>query len=64
MHQRLLSIMDISLSTFYSGNLTFLGVLLASNRIVICPECNKEIEVRSDFAHLTLNNHISKEHRG
>ena len=55
--------MVISLSTFYSGNLTFLGVLLASNRTVTCPQCDKEIEVRSGFAHFTLNNHIEKEHK-
>jgi hypothetical protein len=32
-------------------------------RIVICPKCSKEIEVRSGFAHFTLNNHMSKEHK-
>jgi hypothetical protein len=32
-------------------------------KIVICPECKREIEVRSGFAHYTLNNHISKEHK-
>jgi hypothetical protein len=31
-------------------------------KIVICPECKKEIEVRSDFAHMTLNRHL-KEHK-
>ena len=36
---------------------------MASNRITICPKCNKEIEVRSGFAHHTLNNHIAKEHK-
>ena len=36
---------------------------MASNRIVICPKCNKEIEVRSGFAYFTLNNHLSKEHK-
>ena len=32
-----------------------------ANRRVICPECKKEIEVRSGFAHFTLTRHI-KEH--
>ena len=32
-------------------------------RIVICPQCKKEIESRSDFAYMTLNNHIQKEHK-
>lgn len=32
-------------------------------RIVICPTCKKEIEVRSDFAHITLMNHLAKEHK-
>lgn len=36
--------------------------MMASSRVVICPECKKEIEVRSGFAHETLNRHI-KEHR-
>lgn len=31
-------------------------------KIVICPECKKEIEVRSDFAYMTLNRHL-KEHK-
>jgi hypothetical protein len=39
------------------------GGVMASSRIVICPDCNKELEVRSDFAHLTLSNHIKKEHK-
>ncbi len=30
---------------------------MASNRIVICDKCGREIEVRSDFAYITLNNH-------
>jgi|FreactTroBogLake_1042271.scaffolds.fasta_scaffold03165_10 hypothetical protein len=30
-------------------------------RIVICPECKRDIEVRSGFAHFTLNRHL-KEH--
>jgi hypothetical protein len=39
------------------------GGIVASSRIVICPECGKELEVRSGFAHLTLSNHIKKEHK-
>ena len=31
-------------------------------RIIVCPECKKEIEVRSDFAYMTLNRHL-KEHK-
>jgi len=32
-------------------------------RVVVCPECKKEIEVRSGvFAHNTLTRHL-KEHR-
>ena len=31
---------------------------MASSKIVICPKCEKEIEVRSGFAHMTLNNHL------
>jgi hypothetical protein len=31
---------------------------MANNRIVICEICKKEIEVRSDFAHLTLSRHM------
>jgi hypothetical protein len=31
---------------------------MPSSRIVICPKCEKEIEVRSGFAHMTLNNHL------
>lgn len=34
---------------------------MASNRVVICPRCNREIDVRSGFAHETLNRHM-KEH--
>jgi hypothetical protein len=30
----------------------------AKNRVVICPTCNAEIEVRSGFAHLTLGRHM------
>ena len=29
-----------------------------SNRVVICPECKAELEVRSGFAHKTLYNHL------
>jgi hypothetical protein len=33
-------------------------------KVVICPECKKEIEVRSGImANETLNRHISKEHK-
>ena len=32
-------------------------------RIAICPKCDKQIEVRSGFAHITLNNHLAKEHK-
>lgn len=35
---------------------------MSANRVVICPECKKEIEVRSGFAHYTLARHI-KEHK-
>ncbi len=35
---------------------------VAANRVVICPECKKEIEVRSGFAHHTLVRHM-KEHK-
>lgn len=34
-----------------------------ASRVVICEICKKEIEVRSAFAHFTLNNHKSKEHK-
>jgi hypothetical protein len=34
----------------------------AANRVVICPECKKEVEVRSGFAHATLTRHM-KEHK-
>jgi hypothetical protein len=37
------------------------GGLMASSRTVFCPICKKDIEVRSDFAHFTLNRHV-KEH--
>jgi len=36
---------------------------MASSRIVICTKCSKELEVRSGFAHMTLYNHIKKEHK-
>lgn len=36
---------------------------MAGSRTVICPQCNAEIEVRSGFAHMTLSNHIKKEHK-
>jgi hypothetical protein len=39
------------------------GGIMASSRIVICPDCKKELEVRSDFAYMTLSNHINKEHK-
>lgn len=31
---------------------------MASNRLVVCNICNQEIEVRSGFAHETLNRHM------
>jgi hypothetical protein len=30
---------------------------MAAKRIVICDKCGAEIDVRSDFAHMTLSNH-------
>jgi len=30
---------------------------MASHRVVICEICGREIEVRSDFAYMTLMNH-------
>ena len=36
--------------------------VVSANRVVICPVCNKEVEVRSGFAHHTLARHI-KEHK-
>lgn len=30
---------------------------MASNRSVKCDKCGREIEVRSDFAYITLYNH-------
>ncbi len=48
-----------------SSTTTNLVVAMSSNvpanRRVICPECKKEIEVRSGFAHFTLTRHM-KEH--
>jgi hypothetical protein len=32
------------------------------NKVVICPVCKEEIEVRSAFAYMTLANHM-KEHK-
>ena len=36
---------------------------MSANRIVICPICGKELEVRSGFAHQTLTNHIRTIHK-
>lgn len=36
--------------------------VVAANRVVVCPVCKKEIDVRSGFAHATLGRHI-KEHK-
>lgn len=36
---------------------------MSSNRIVACPICGREIEVRSGFAHQTLSNHINATHK-
>ena len=34
------------------------------SRVVICPECNREIEVRTGImANETLSRHTSKEHK-
>lgn len=33
------------------------------NRSVVCPICNKEWELRSGFAHLSLSRHMNIEHR-
>ena len=30
---------------------------MAANRIVVCDKCGTEIDVRSDFAYMTLSNH-------
>ncbi len=32
-------------------------------KIVICPICKKQIEVKSGFAHQTLQNHMKKDHK-
>lgn len=32
--------------------------MASANRIVKCPQCNKELEVRSNFAYLTLTRHL------
>lgn len=37
---------------------------MSANRVVICPECKKEIEVRSGFAHFTLVRHMKEHKRG
>jgi hypothetical protein len=34
----------------------------AKNRVVICPTCKAEIEVRSAFAYMTYTRHM-KEHK-
>jgi hypothetical protein len=34
---------------------------MSANRVVICPTCEREIQVRSPFAHMTLTSHM-KEH--
>jgi len=36
---------------------------MSANRIVACPICGREIEVRSGFAHQTLSNHIKTIHK-
>lgn len=36
---------------------------MPSNRIVACPICGREIEVRGNFAHQTLVNHIKTMHK-
>jgi hypothetical protein len=43
-------------------SVTVVSKVVAANRVVICPVCNKEVEVRSGFAHHTLARHI-KEHK-
>jgi hypothetical protein len=58
-------IMNLWVATTASSTTTNLVVAMSSNvsanRRVICPECKKEIEVRSGFAHFTLTRHM-KEH--
>jgi hypothetical protein len=34
-----------------------------AQRIVQCPVCDKELEVRSGFASETLTNHVRKDHK-
>jgi hypothetical protein len=34
---------------------------MSANRIVICPTCERDIQVRSSFAYMTLTSHM-KEH--
>ena len=41
-----------------------LSKVMSANRVVICPECKKEIEVRSGFAHFTLVRHMKEHKRG
>jgi hypothetical protein len=36
---------------------------MTSNRMIVCPICSKEIEVRSAFAHQTLMNHLEIAHK-
>jgi len=36
---------------------------MPANRLVACPICGKEIEVRSNFAHQTLVNHLQSVHK-
>jgi hypothetical protein len=43
-------------------SVTVVSKVMSANRVVICPECKKEIEVRSGFAHHTLARHM-KEHK-
>lgn len=51
-----------------TASLTTISLVIAmssnvpANRRVVCPECKKEIEVRSGFAHFTLVRHM-KEHK-
>jgi len=33
---------------------------MENKKVVICPKCKAEIQVRSNFAHDTLNNHLTK----
>lgn len=57
---------NLWVATTASSTTTNLVVAMSSNvsanRRVICPECKKEIEVRSGFAHFTLVRHM-KEHK-